>query len=136
MLYAAIRFITRTANSSELDARGTFDRLNSTSSPRSTRRKASCEVILFYLPMRPEEPVVNRAITFTDDQNLFHSVRLAFGYTHPNYDVRALADRLCRIQGWRSTQVRFYTGIRADNDDPRWRTTSIVSPFVAGARGP
>ena len=44
----------------------------------------------------PVEPAVKRALTFIDGQNLFHSARLAFGYTYPNYDVRALADRLCR----------------------------------------
>ena len=68
----------------------------------------------------PVEPAVKRALTFIDGQNLFHSARLAFGYTYPNYDVRALADRLCRMQGWQSSQVRFYTGIPASSDDPRW----------------
>jgi hypothetical protein len=130
MLYTAISFITRTANSSELDARGTFDRLNSTSSPLDTPKGlVRGYSFLPLLPMRLEEPAVKRAITFTDGQNLFHSARLAFGYTYPNYDVRALTDRLCRIHDWQSTQVWFYTGIRADNDDPRWHHLHRVSPL-------
>ena len=68
----------------------------------------------------PAEPSVKRALAFIDGQNLFHSARLAFGYSYPNYDVLALANRLCRLQGWQSTQVRFYTGIPASGDDPRW----------------
>ncbi len=71
-------------------------------------------------PLMPVEPAVKRALTFIDGQNLFHSARLAFGYTYPNYDVRALADRLCRMQGWQSSEVRFYTGIPASSDDSRW----------------
>src|SRR6266487_931886 len=50
------------------------------------------------------------------------SIRLVWpSDTHtPNYDVLALAGRLCRIQGWQSTQVRFYTGIPASSDDAGW----------------
>jgi len=37
-------------------------------------------------------------VVFIDGQNLFHATREAFGYTHPNYDVQALAQRLCAAQ--------------------------------------
>ena len=39
----------------------------------------------------PTEPLVKRAFVFIDGQNLHHSVRESFGYTHPNYDVVALS---------------------------------------------
>ena len=45
--------------------------------------------------MRPE-PLVKRTVAFIDGQNLFHSVREAFGYTYPNYDALALARAVCR----------------------------------------
>ncbi len=46
------------------------------------------------------EPAVKRTIAFVDGQNLFHAVREAFGYTYPNYDVRALAQGVCQAHGW------------------------------------
>ena len=45
--------------------------------------------------MRPSEPTVKRTVVFIDGQNLFHAAREAFGYTYPNYNVHALARRLC-----------------------------------------
>src|SRR2546422_448621 len=39
----------------------------------------------------PPEPPVKRTVVFVDGQNLFHAAREAFGYTYPNYDIRALA---------------------------------------------
>jgi uncharacterized LabA/DUF88 family protein len=59
-------------------------------------------------------------VVFVDGQNLFHADREAFGYTYPNYDVRALAEHICGGRGWQLTQVRFYTGIPDPEDDPRW----------------
>lgn len=50
-------------------------------------------------------------MAFVDGQNLYHAVREAFGYTYPNYDVRALAEAVCRPKGWALAQVRFYTGV-------------------------
>ena len=41
----------------------------------------------------------------------------AFGYTYPNFDVTALAKRLCAGQGWKLAQVRFYTGIADAGDN-------------------
>ena len=59
-------------------------------------------------------------VAFVDGQNLFHAAREAFGYTHPNYDVSALAEQVCTGQGWELTQVRFYTGIPDVSDNPGW----------------
>jgi hypothetical protein len=44
-------------------------------------------------------PANPRAIVFIDGQNLFHAVKSAFGYSFPNYDVCALAERLCGDKG-------------------------------------
>jgi hypothetical protein len=58
-----------------------------------------------------------RAVSFVDGQNLFYGVKEAFGYPYPNYDVRALAEKISDLHGWNCHQVRFYTGIpdSADN---------------------
>lgn len=55
-----------------------------------------------------------------DGQNLFYSVRNAFGYTYPNYDISALAKGICNQRKWKLTQVRFYTGVPRADDDPGW----------------
>jgi uncharacterized LabA/DUF88 family protein len=68
----------------------------------------------------PPEPAQKRAVVFVDGQNLFHSVRESFGYTYPNYDVRALARRVCQDKNWELAQVRFYTGVPDLSDDARW----------------
>jgi uncharacterized LabA/DUF88 family protein len=81
------------------------------------------------------EPAVRRAVAFIDGQNLFHSARAAFGYNHPNYDVLALADRPCRLQAWRLAQVRFYTGIPAKSDEPRWHRFWSAKLAVMGRQG-
>jgi len=66
------------------------------------------------------EPTVKRTVAFIDGQNLFHSAREAFGYTFPNYDVRALSQAICAAKGWDLIQVRFYTGVPDASDDPFW----------------
>ncbi|MEW6487972.1 MAG: NYN domain-containing protein [Thermodesulfobacteriota bacterium] len=66
------------------------------------------------------EPQAKTTVAFVDGQNLFHSAREAFGYTHPNYDVRALAQAVCQAQGWQLDQVRFYTGVPDASDNPFW----------------
>jgi uncharacterized LabA/DUF88 family protein len=65
----------------------------------------------------PQPPAIKRAITFVDGQNLFYAAKEAFGYTFPNYDVKALSDAVCRQCDCRLVQARFYTGIPdpADN---------------------
>lgn len=67
-----------------------------------------------------QEPTVKRAIAFVDGQNLFHCARETFGHRHPNYDVAALAKRVCETQGWDLRQVRFYTGVPDASDEPFW----------------
>lgn len=69
--------------------------------------------------MQPE-PAIKRAIAFVDGQNLFHAVREAFGYTYPNYDVKALAEAVCRLQGWTLEETRFYTGVPDMADNAVW----------------
>lgn len=68
----------------------------------------------------PAEPLVKRTVAFIDGQNLFHSVKSAFGYTHPNYDVKALALAICAARGWQLDQVRFYTGVPDSTDNAMW----------------
>ncbi len=64
------------------------------------------------------EPTQKRCAAFVDGQNLYHSAKRAFGYTYPNYDVEALTKSVCAKQGWLVSQVRFYTGIPANNREP------------------
>ena len=68
----------------------------------------------------PAEPSLKRAISFFDGQNLFHSAKLAFGYSFPNYDPLALTNAVCRLRGWSNVGVRFYTGIPSVEDNPAW----------------
>ena len=65
----------------------------------------------------PQPPTVKRATTFIDGQNLFYAAKEAFGYTFPNYDVKALSETVCRQCGCTLTQARFYTGIPDSADD-------------------
>ena len=62
-----------------------------------------------------------------DGQNLFHSVRESFGYTYPNYDVRVLAEAVCRSKGWELAQARFYTGVPDATDNPPGTTSGSTS---------
>lgn len=68
----------------------------------------------------PSEPAEKRAVVFFDGQNLYHGAREAFGYTFPNYDAKALSERVCAQQGWTLKQVRFYTGVPDATDNPNW----------------
>ena len=70
--------------------------------------------------MSPSEPPVKRTVVFIDGQNLFHAAREAFGYTYPNYDIHALARRLCDARDWQLVQTHFYTGIPDPADNPFW----------------
>jgi hypothetical protein len=65
-----------------------------------------------------KEPETKRAICFVDGQNLFHSVKAAFGYTYPNFNVSALAQSVCNANMWTCTQVCFYTGVPDASDNP------------------
>lgn len=59
----------------------------------------------------PREPTIKRAVAFVDGQNLFNAAKEAFGYSYPNYDIRALVEAVCNEQGWQIEGIRFYTGI-------------------------
>lgn len=83
----------------------------------------------------PAEPPVKRAVVFIDGQNLYHSARHAFGYTHPNYDVQALADAVCRPRGWRVSETRFYTGVPTAAADPFWHAFWSAKTVVMGKQG-
>ena len=83
----------------------------------------------------PREPAVKRAVAFIDGQNLFHSAREAFGYTYPNYDALTLAGRLYQTQGWQLAQARFYTGIPAQTDNPRWHRFWSAKLALMGRQG-
>jgi len=68
----------------------------------------------------PTEPKRKRTIAFVDGQNLYHATREAFGYTYPNFDVLALAQAVCKPNGWDLLRVHFYTGVPNAVDDARW----------------
>jgi len=55
-------------------------------------------------------------IAFFDGQNLFNAAKKAFGYTFPNYDVKALSHAICEQKGWLLSGVRFYTGVPSEKD--------------------
>ena len=66
------------------------------------------------------EPQKKRASFFVDGQNLFHSVKKAFRYQYPNYDVKKLAETICKLKEWELSGVNFYTGIPDPKISPRW----------------
>lgn len=66
------------------------------------------------------EPAIKRVVAFVDGQNLFHTAKESFGYTYPNYDVQALARKLCEGHGWQYAHTRFYTGVPDASDDLSW----------------
>jgi hypothetical protein len=47
-----------------------------------------------------------RAVAFVDGQNLYFAAKEAFGYTYPNYDVKALVQALCTQNGWEPIKAR------------------------------
>lgn len=69
--------------------------------------------------MTEQLPLI-RAVAFFDGQNLFHSAKQAFGYTWPNFNPKALAERVCADHGWQLQQTRFYTGVPDASDKPFW----------------
>jgi uncharacterized LabA/DUF88 family protein len=65
-----------------------------------------------------DAPSIKRAITFIDGQNLFYAAKDAFGYTFPNYDIKALSGAVCKNCDSKLVEARFYTGIPDAADDP------------------
>ena len=87
------------------------------------------------MPPESPEPLVKRTITFIDGQNLYHAAREAFGSTYPNYDVLALSKAVCELNGLDLKQVRFYTGIPDQQDDPFWNHFWSGKLAVMGRQG-
>ena len=83
----------------------------------------------------PPEPAVKRAVAFFDGQALFHAAKKAFGYPYPNYDPKALADRIASARDWRLTEAFFYTGIPDPTDNPFWNHFWTAKLAVLGTRG-
>lgn len=82
----------------------------------------------------PSEPAVKDCVAFIDGQNLYHAVKTAFGYSHPNYDVQLLAKAICHQQGWVLAKVCFYTGIPPKHINPKWHDFWAKKLAVMGTR--
>lgn len=76
-----------------------------------------------------------RACAFFDGQNLFHSAKQAFGYAFPNYDPKALAQEICRAQGWALSESRFYTGVPDPTDNAFWNHFWVAKGAQMGRDG-
>lgn len=66
------------------------------------------------------EPLIKRAITYIDGQNLFHHSMAAFGHYWPNYDVTKLSNFVCNRLEFVQHGVRFYTGVPRRDRDAMW----------------
>src|ERR1700730_15008228 len=71
-------------------------------------------------PAPSDSAQLPRAIAFVDGQNLFFSAMEVFGYTYPNYDVKALAAYICKANSWKVEEVRFYSGVPEAVHDLFW----------------
>ncbi len=82
------------------------------------------------------EPPVRRTVAFVDGQNLFYSVKVAFGHRYPNFDVVKLARKVCDARGWTLAETRFYTGVPDRSDNPFWHHfwNASTRPRRAGER--
>lgn len=83
----------------------------------------------------PVEPATKRTIAFVDGQNLFHATKKAFGYAHPNYDPKKLAEKICNARGWDLSGVHFYTGVPDPADNATWHQFWTAKLAVMGTRG-
>lgn len=83
----------------------------------------------------PGEPGVKRAVAFVDGQNLFYAAKKAFGYRFPNYNPKALAERISASRGWTLSQTFFYTAIPDATDNPFWNHFWTAKLAVMGTRG-
>lgn len=81
------------------------------------------------------EPTKKRAVAFIDGQNLFYAVKTAFGYRYPNYDPRALAQKIVELKGWSLVKTHFYTGIPDPVDNAFWHHFWAAKLAVMGTRG-
>lgn len=76
-----------------------------------------------------------KAIIFIDGQNLYHSVREAFGYTYPNYDPLLLSRKVCQLNNWILAGTRFYTGVPDTRDNAFWNAFWAQKMAVMGRQG-
>jgi uncharacterized LabA/DUF88 family protein len=83
----------------------------------------------------PIEPAAKRTCAFFDGQAVYHAAKEAFGYTYPNYDPQALAGQVCQAKGWHLSEVHFYTGVPAVDDEPFWSHFWEKKLAVMGTRG-
>ena len=81
------------------------------------------------------EPSEKKAIAFIDGQNLFRSAKEAFGYSYPNYDPVALANKICQRQKWSLKSIHFYTGVPDLQDKPFWHHFWNKKLAIMGTRG-
>ncbi|MDE2142455.1 MAG: NYN domain-containing protein [Elusimicrobia bacterium] len=65
------------------------------------------------------EPAVKRVFAFIDGQNLFYAAKDAYGYNSPNYNPKALAEKICIDRGWTLVKTKFYTGVPDPADNKR-----------------
>ncbi|MGB4441361.1 MAG: hypothetical protein WBJ62_03960 [Coriobacteriia bacterium] len=82
----------------------------------------------------PCAPSILRAHAFFDAQNLFHSVKSAYGYRYPNYDPIALAHLACRRLDLRCDGIHFYTGVHDPRVNPFWHEFWTRKLQVLGTR--
>ena len=83
----------------------------------------------------PAEPSLKRVVAFVDGQNLFYAAKKAFGYRFPNYNAKALAERVSADRGWTLSETFFYTGIPDRTDNPFWNHFWTAKLAVMGTRG-
>lgn len=83
----------------------------------------------------PIQPTEKRAFAFIDGQNLFHTVKQAFGYKWPNYNPKALAASICRAHNWSLEEIYFYTGIPSQDDNELWHHFWTAKLAAMGTRG-
>lgn len=70
--------------------------------------------------LMPQEPAEKRTVAFFDGQNFFRCAQFAFNLSYPNFDPVLLAQKVCHEQGWKLSEVRFYTGLPDATKDPHW----------------
>jgi uncharacterized LabA/DUF88 family protein len=83
----------------------------------------------------PDEPSVKRTFAFFDGQNLFYAAKEALGYSFPNYDPKALTEKICADKGWTVSGIHFYTGVPSAADKPEWNYFWTAKMAVMGTRG-
>lgn len=59
-------------------------------------------------------------IVFIDGQNLIHSCQDAFSIPYPDFDPYKLAKKLCEVHSLNCGEVRFYTGVHEETEEPGW----------------